>query len=213
MIWVAVVAVATIAAWIAYDGGWMAFVWRHRRGRFDIVRNDAHAFKFRTDFGAFTIDRQARLLRTSGAVDIDGIPLEWIDHIRFEYRTTTAHELANGFDVWDCFERYRDVIQWYRVSLVSVEAPSTIPLFEVGQYEPKEPLMSGVFESEAAILAKAGLFRDVHERAHEVMEEILSAFECAGHPISTTPKWVRTLRQKAGETSGSGASAPPSLSA
>lgn len=205
MIWGVIGIVAFLALQVAYHGGWMALAWQHHKGRFKIKRDDAHAFRFQTDFGVFTLDRRAKILRATGETQLDGIPFEWIDHVRFEHNTVVAQEHANGPSIWDWMERYSDVTHWYRITLICIEEPRRIPLFAVGQYEPKEPLMTRVYEAEAERLARLGLVEDASEKAEEVLTQIQGAFAASGHPITLTPEWVR---EKAAETARR-AAAPP----
>lgn len=78
----------------------------------------------------------------------------------------------------------------------------------MGQYLPREPLMSGVYDLQANLLKRLGLFNDAEERAHDVLRQLQDAFAASGHSVSLTPGWVKAMKtekDRAGRCPG----APP----
>ncbi len=177
----------------------LAYLWRLKNNRFEVLRDDAHAFRFRTDLGSFTIDRQERVLRFGHPEGEAVIPLERLERFDFAFSTTRAvwNEWIRGLDWWDLSRRYEDLMQWYRISVIDLDGGQPIPLFEVGQYLPREPLWSRVFDLQARILSSFGLFHDVEDRAHEVLGHIQAVFAGAGQPLTLSPMWA-TSRHKTG---------------
>ncbi len=183
--------VAGVAVMIVFDCLLMSVLWRLKKGRFDTARNDQGSFKMRTDFGAFTIDGAAQVVRVKTAEEEGEMAFGEIECLDFSFRTERAalNEWINGLDLWDLWGRYEDLTQWYQISMVTAEGK--VPIFEVGQYLPREPLMGRVFDYQAGLLSRLGLYHDVEERAHEVLRQLQEAFASAGHPITLTPKWVK----------------------
>jgi hypothetical protein len=169
---------------------WMSFLWRHEKGRFEVVRDDANAFKVRTDFGDFVIDRMNRLLRFKVAGEWDEVRFEDIDRVDFGFRLARApFRVLDDFHWWDVTGEYDDKMQFYRISLVTERGE--LPVYEVGQWLPREPFLTNAFSAQAEALGRRGLFVDVEDRAHEVLERIQTEFASAGHPLTMTPRWAR----------------------
>lgn len=180
-----------VGAMFVFDCLLMSTLWRLKKGRFNTVRTRQGAFKMRTDFGAITIDGANRVVRVKTADGEGEVALGEVECLDFSFRTERAvlNEWINGVDWWDLWGRYEDLTQWYRISLVT--SAGKVPVFEVGQYLPREPLMGRVFDHQAGLLSRLGLFHDVEERAHEVLKQLQEAFAAAGHPITLTPRWVK----------------------
>lgn len=190
--------IAGVAVMIAFDCLLMSVLWRLKKGRFDTASAAKGWFNFRTDFGAFAIAGPDRVVRVKTAEAEGEIAFKDIECLDFSFRTEKAalNEWINGLDWWDLSGRYEDLTQWYRISLVTSDGKA--PVFEIGQYLPREPLMGRVFDHQAGLLSRLGLYHDVEERAHEVLRQLQDAFAAAGHPITLTPKWVKD--KAAGET-------------
>ncbi len=185
------VVVVGLALVVVFDSLFMSVLWRHEKGRFEVTRNDRNAFKFRGDFGDFTIDRTNDLLRYTSSGESGEVPLGEIERLDFAFRLGQGkgRELLNGLDWWDLTARYEDRTQCYQIAVITPDL--RLPIFEVSQWLPREPLMSRVFDSQAHLLARMGLFEDVEERAHDVLTQLQEAFAAAGHPLTLTPKWAK----------------------
>ena len=183
--------VAGLMLALAFDTAIKSSLWRLQKGRFEVIRNDANAFKVRTDFGDFVIDRLNLFLRFRIEEEWDEVPFSEIERIDFGFRITRAagREFLNGLDWWDLTGKYEDKTQYYRISLVT--GRGKLPVFEVGQWLPREPFLTRFFDLQAQLLSRWGLFHDVEDRAHEVLERIQTEFDAAGHPIKLTPRWAQ----------------------
>jgi hypothetical protein len=164
-----------------------ALWYRPRKGRFQVVRSDARWFVFRTDFGDFTIDGGDRRLILNTGKGIESVPLADIRRLHYRYREKEAPfgEVLRGLDIWDLAREYRDVTGWFEISAV-VSGGSRIPLYAIGQYEPKELWSQWWFDLEKALLARIGLFTDVEEKARTVLKELQKAFSAAGRAVHLT---------------------------
>lgn len=180
----ALIAVLGVVAMLLIDFGWMAHLYRLRKGRFEPSRDDQSYFFFQTDLARVTMNRGRRLLKVTNDSGSKEIPFSQIERLDFGFRTTPAltEEWFNGFDVWDNFKRYQDTINWYTISLV-LERGQKISIYQVGQYEPREPLSAWWFDGQVKLLHRFGRFSYANEAALEVLERIQAEFLEAGHVL------------------------------
>ena len=159
----------------------MALLLRKKKGKLEILRDDSCCFEFETDLGLFSIDRREHRFQFSSMDGEDSIALSEIERLNFGLLREWAldEELITGLQIWDLYGRYRDTKAWYQVSLVLVGGRK-IPLFLVGQYEPREPLRAWWFEFQARVLLRLGLFEDVEDAARDSLARIQGAFSESG---------------------------------
>jgi hypothetical protein len=177
---VVLVVTVSLACAVAFDWLTLAWLWRLKKGAFEVTRDDVSAFSVRTDHGHFAIVRSARDLRaTAAGVTVD-LPLDHIQRIDLSYREEASfwQEWFRGLDLWDLCRRYGDTIQWYEVSIVA--DGRRIPFFVAGQYVPREPLSAWYLEFQASTLSRMGFFQDVREKAGEVVERLQDALRESG---------------------------------
>jgi len=179
----AVIIVAIVVTVVLGQLGWAA-LYRPRKGRFRIRDQAPGWFSFRTDFGEFTIDGRRGLLLVVTRKDKKAVSLADIRRLQYRFRETEAvlEELLGGMDIWDFTKKYRDVIGWYEISAVLSDG-KRIPIYVIGQYEPREPLSGWWFEIQKALLAKVGLVKDVEEESRAVLQQLQAAFSAAGRPL------------------------------
>ncbi len=162
-----------------------ALMYRPRKGRFRVLRRDPRRFTFRTDFGEFTIDRPNGSLTFATRKLRQRIDLAQVRRLDYRYREKEAlvDELLSGWDIWDLAKRYRDVVGWFEISAV-LASGKRVPLYAVGQYDPREPLSGWAFRLERAMLARLGLLTDVEDRSRSVLAQLQEAFASAGRPLN-----------------------------
>ena len=164
----------------------VAAVWyRPRKGRFRVLRRDPRCFTFRSDFGTFTIDAagQARIRIAKKA--ISKVPLADIQRLAYRYHEEEAPiaELLRGWDLWDMSKKYRDVTGWFEIAAVLSDG-KRLPLYAIGQFEPKELWSGWWYDLQRALLARIGLFTSAEDRSRTVLEELQEAFAAAGRRLS-----------------------------
>jgi hypothetical protein len=162
----------------------MAMLYRKKKGRFEILRDDSAGFEFETDLGLFSIDRNEHRFHFSTKDGREAIALSEIERLNFGLLREWAFgaELLTGLQFLDLFKRYRDTNNWYQISLVLVGGP-VVPLFVAGQYEPREFLRAWWFDFQVRVLHRLGLFEDVEDAARSSLTAIQGAFEESGNPL------------------------------
>jgi hypothetical protein len=162
----------------------LALMYRPRKGRFRVRGRGSRWLNFRTDFGEFTIDGANGLLIVFTRKARKAVKLADITRLHYSYREKEAPlaEALRGWDIWDLSKEYRDVTGWFQIAAVLTDG-ERIPIYAIGQYEPKEPWSGRLFALEKGLLAKVGLFHDVEERSRSVLEELRAAFSAAGRPL------------------------------
>jgi len=51
--------------------------------------------------------------------------------------------------------------------------------------------MTRIFDFQANLLRRFGLFEDAEGRAHDVLRQIQEAFAASGYAVTLTPAWAR----------------------
>lgn len=175
--WMAILLVASSAVAV--------FQYRLKKGRFKVLQEGSRGFRFLSDFGDITFDGTTQTLSIVGPRETARIAFERIE--RLDYRMTTsaalAEEVWNGFDLWDLAGSYRDIDCWFELSVV-LRGDRRVPLYIVGQYEPKEPLSEWWFELQRGLLRLAGLFRDADATSLDVVKRVQAACARLGNPLS-----------------------------
>jgi len=162
-----------------------ALWYRPRKGRFRVRRRDPRCFTFRSDFGEFTIDAAGQALIQITKKNIAKVALADIQRLAYRYHEEEAvvAELLRGWDLWDMSKKYRDVTGWFEISAVLGNG-KRVPLYAIGQFEPKELWSGWWFNLERALLGRVGLFTSAEARARAVLEELKTAFAAAGRRLS-----------------------------
>jgi len=173
-----------IAMIIAGNFAIAAVKYRHKKGRFKVIDDDAQCFRFLSNFGDITIDGIAHAVFVNRRGNELTIPFAQIQRLDYGIRVDYAmlEEMLGGFSVLQLMERYRDINNWFHLSLV-LQGGGKVPLYVVGQYEPRAPLSEWFFELERGLLRMAGLFRDVDKTALAVVERVQSAFARQGKSL------------------------------
>jgi len=178
-----------IAAWIVLvvlgNIATLSFLYRRKKGRFQVLQDDSRHFRFLSNFGDITIDGGSRsvtiVTRKNGAT----FSFDQIYGLDHGMKTSTAllEEIWNGLDLWDLMGMYRDVNLWFQLSVI-LQGGEKVPLYVVGQYEPKEPLSGWWFELQRGILRSLGLFKDADKTSLAVVKLVKHAFARHGKPLS-----------------------------
>jgi hypothetical protein len=166
----------------------VAALWyRARKGRFRVLRRDPRCFTFRSDFGTFTIDAAGKSLIRVAEKDISKIPLSDIQRLHYRYHEEEAPiaELVRGWDIWDFTRKYRDVTGWFEISAVLSDGKQ-LPLYAIGQFEPRELWSGWWYDLQRRLLAKVGLFQSAEDDSRAVVHELQAAFAAAGRRLSLT---------------------------
>ena len=160
------------------DWVWAALFRTTRKGKFKITRTDAAHFTFVTDPGTFSIDRNKRTLTYSVSKEDGILSFEEIAGIKYraEVRYAGLEEVYLGFDLTDSMPRHADTLYWYSISLQTADGRE-IPLFIIGQYEPREFMLSWYIELQGGVLERLGLFKDAHGYSLSVLESIQDQFD------------------------------------
>lgn len=178
-----------IAAWIALlvlgNVAIVVFMYRQKKGRFRVLQEDARRFRFVSNFGDITIDGPTRAVNIRAGKKGATIPFDQIHRLDYGMKTSTAlaEEIWNGLDLWDLTGMYRDVNNWFQLSAV-LHGGQKVPLYVVGQYEPKEPFSEWWFELQRGMLRLVGLFKDVDKTSLAVVKRVQRAFADCGKPLS-----------------------------
>jgi len=172
--------VAWLVAMLLIDFAVMAYLYQPRKGKFRVGRDDDHAFTATTDFGRLAIDRRKRRL-VVGDAEIDLAAIERLDYA-WNAEWAFVEELFVGFDPWDVFDTYQDRVNWYQVSVVAAGS-RRVPLFVIGQYEPKEPFTQWWFDWQIQVLERWGLYRDAEHQARQTLERLQAAFLRSGREL------------------------------
>jgi hypothetical protein len=135
------------------------------------MRNEDRCYSFVTDFGEFTISRKTETLTVKTDKSSEKISLSDIDRLNYSVDSKWAWKEEFFMGSFILVDR----INWHIISLRLCNGMD-IPLFAIGQYEPREPFMRSVFNLQAQVLARFGLFHDVAEVATETLELIRSTF-------------------------------------
>ncbi len=161
-------------------------VWyRPRKGRFHVTRRNPRWFVFQTNFGEFTIDGGNGNLIVKTRKGMKTVKLVDIHRLAYRYneKEATFSDIARGWNIWNYARKYRDVVGWFEISAVLSDGKK-VPIYAIGQYEPRELWSEWWFNLEKALLAKLGLFTDVEERSRAVLKELKGAFAAAGRPLN-----------------------------
>jgi len=163
---------------------WMAYLYRLRKGRFEPSRDDASYFFFQTDLARVTINRDRGIVKVTSDAGSREFPFWEIQRLDFAFEAAPAlaEEWLNGFDLWDYFKSYRDTVNWHHLSLVTA-AGEKVPIYSIGQYEPREPLSAWWFNLQVRVLHRFGLFKSGDEIAVEVLERIQAEFREGGKDL------------------------------
>ena len=105
--------------------------------------------------------------------DISGLSYEATEESAY------ALEFLNGFDLTDLMPQYKDSIVWRNIYLHTTDGNKLL-LFAVGQYIPREFLLTWFIELQAKVLAAIGLYQDVDDAAHTALGDIQNALKHTG---------------------------------
>ena len=178
-----------IALWIALvilaDVAMLVFMYRQKKGRFKVLQDDSRRFRFLSNFGDITLDGNTRTVAITSRKKALSVPFDQIQRLDYRMESSTAlvEEIWNGLDLWDLTETYRDVNNWFQLSVV-LSNGQKIPLYVVGQYEPKELWSEWWFELQRSLLHMVGLFKDVDKTSLVVVKRVQAAFARHGKPLS-----------------------------
>ena len=168
--------------------GVLAVLRRPRLGRLVITTDDAHSFSFVTDTGRFRIECEKRELTLRGPSGTRSIPLEQVERIDFAHSERWAlleDVLRDGPAGLLGSSAYVDRMHWYTLSL-ALAGGELVPLYAIGQLEPREPWMKSIFALETALLERLGLVRDVEHSARKALEKIRAGFARSGRELGLT---------------------------
>ncbi len=163
----------------------VALLYHHKQGSFKRMSPTS----FRTDTGIYRLNPERRILNVILPDRIHEIPFDDIVKLSYTFgeQYALARELLLGFNVWDLFKKYRDTLEWFTISLVFQDGKQ-MPLFLVGQHQPREFLSQYFFMIDRYLLWKLGLFREADDYSRKMLTKITSIFQQAGKPIALTPQ-------------------------
>ena len=173
-----------VAVLLLFDSLFLAYCFRARKGRFEVVKDDQRAFVVLTDVGRVTIDREKALFSAGSAPPVPLAQLERLDYyVRSEWAGT--EEWLMGVDLWDYWKRYQDQLHWHAVAVCPAGA-ARIPIFLMGEYEPREPLLnwSGFLEAQLRFIARLGWIEYPRPDALSVVDRLQLAFRESGVSLS-----------------------------
>ena len=158
---VALLMALVIAVGALIDTFWVALFRVTPQGKFRVSVDNPSSFSFLTKLGAFSVDRGKSVLsfvtgRRKGLLPLSDIKgLEY----RAQVKSATLQELFFGLDLTDALPAYRDTIDWYSISAVTIKG-ERIPIYLGGQYQPREFLLTWYIELQARMLERTGLVHD-----------------------------------------------------
>jgi hypothetical protein len=155
-----------------------AYFRRLKKATFVVTQDTPQQYAFQSDVGGFRIDRDARKVFYAVGGKRAKVSFDEIKRLKLAYADNSAlfEELFFGFDVTDLMGRYQDSNHWYTIQLELVDG-SRIPLFTAGQHQPREFLLGWYITLQERLLERFGAFRDVHEFAGLVLDELRDAFK------------------------------------
>lgn len=169
--------IALVIIGVALDYFFVAVFRGLKRAKFLVTEDSDKTYSFLTDVGGFRIDRAERTLNYAVLGKRATVPLDDLKRLKFAYLDKSAFmsEVFFGFDVTDFLGPYQDINHWYEIHLETKNGDK-IPLFTAGQYQPREFLLTWYITLQERILEQFGLFRDVHDYARRVVDEIKDGF-------------------------------------
>jgi hypothetical protein len=166
--WAVPVTMGLLATLLALYFLFLAWTYRVRKARFEVISDDDSRTVVRTDVCRFTIDRDERVVVVETAGRTRGIPFPEVRKLAFRLRTSPTAQLLT--------------VDWYEISLVLTDAEE-VPLFLAGQTV-RQKLQENGWYAEVWILSRARLFRDVGDISREVLDYVLASFGRSGLKLS-----------------------------
>ena len=155
---------------------WMAVYRQKYKGKFNVTLDTSEKYNVITDLGTTVIDYGLKQVSLPGRPR-KIISLEEIRGIRFSHDAdwALATEKAFGINVAEPSARFSslDRMHWYTIKLVTSENDE-IPMFIVGEYEPKAFVPAWVISIEIYLLERLGLMPDVNAYAREKLNILVA---------------------------------------
>jgi|SRR5882672_2857620 len=172
---------------VVFDTIWVAIFRTMPSGTFKVLLDNSSSFRFTTNAGSFSVDHNSQMLNYSlqnrgsqvqqlnysiqknhGTVLLAAI--QGIEY-RAQVKQALWQELFFGLNLTDLLSRYRDTVEWFSITVVTLEG-ERIPLYVGGRYCPREFLMTWYIELQAALLERLGLLPDAETESREVLEVV-----------------------------------------
>ncbi len=171
---------AILSIGITLNFGWVTFTRRLRNEKLSISINPTK-IGITTDRGfiQFDVDRAMVVYSLEGARG--NIPFNDITGLKLATSEESAlgMEFLGGFDITDLLSKYRDKIVWNNIYL-RIASENDLLIYSVGQYLPKEFLLTWWIDLQASILKRFGLFHTLNAVTASALAEIQSALQSTG---------------------------------
>ncbi len=158
-----------------------AFMYKRRKGLYKKVGETDTALMFKTDLGGFRFDKvNKRLVILCSSGKSKSVNFDELSCIKYRYKESSAvlFEYIRGFQLWDILPNYRDCFKWYYIVLTTIDG-SEIPVFLVGQYEPREPIML-IINYEKKLMSYFGIFSETDDYSRKIYEKIIHDLDSLG---------------------------------
>ena len=163
----------SVIAFVVLDTIWLALFRVLPLGKFRVLSSADSLFSFKTNVGAFSANQERHTFVYSMSEQRGSVPFSAIKGLEYRVDVKYAYlqELFFGFDLTDLLERYRDTVEWFSITLVTLDG-KRIPLYLSGEYCPREFFASWYIELQASLLQKFGIIQDVEMQSRAALDLI-----------------------------------------